>query len=132
MRSHNDEGKILLLCSLTFILQFAWVLGPDSPSLHKMYPFSNQLITVQAYIDYFFRDIGYLILLYLMAHFILGMSNVLSLFFWLWLGYLIDYLLCYNEPFMRINLKLFTLPVSYSLLAGSAMLFITLRNHLKT
>lgn len=136
MRTRKDRAEILILCSLVFALQFAWVLGTDNQDLKKMYPFSNQLITVQAYMDYFFRDISLLIMFYLLAKFIPGMSDVLGFFFWLWLGYLCEYLLCYNEPFYRIHLKawdisLFTLPVSFSLCFGLLMIFTTLYDILK-
>jgi hypothetical protein len=130
MKTLKDSSEILILCTVVFILQFAWVLGVDNPELRKMYPFSDQLVSVQAYMDYFFRDISYMVMIYLMAKFIPGMSDRLGVFFWLWLGYLCEYLLCYNEPFARIPIQLgsillFTLPVSYSLFAGLTMIFIT-------
>lgn len=136
MKSLKDSNEILILCALVFVLQFAWVLGTDNPTPHKMYPFSNQLISVQAYMDYFFRNISYLIMIYLLAKFIPGMSDRLGIFFWLWLGYLCEYLLCYNEPFARIPIQhgsilLFTLPVSYSLFAGLTMISITFYDILK-
>lgn len=136
MRARRDNAEILLLCTFVFTLQFAWILGPDSYDLHKMYPFSDQMISVQAYTDYFFRDISYLIMLYLMTKFIPGLADRLQIFFWLWLGYLIEYLLCYNEPFTRLPIKigailLFTLPVSYSLFAGLTMISLTLYDTLK-
>lgn len=127
MKSLKDSNEILILCALVFVLQFAWVLGTDNPTPHKMYPFSNQLISVQAYMDYFFRDISYLIMIYLLAKFIPGMSHVLGIFFWLWLGYLIEYLLCYNEPFAYLG----PIPISYSLFAGLTMISITLKAIIK-
>lgn len=112
------------------MFQFAWVLAPNTSDVHKMYPFSDQLITVQAYIDYFLRDMSYLILIYLMAKFVPGFSSELGFFFWLWLGYVFEYMLCYNEPFSYFG----PIPISYSLFAGLAMIVviaINIKNHFK-
>lgn len=127
MKTLKDSNEILILCTVVFILQFAWILGVDNPVVHKMYPFSNQLISVQAYMDYFFRNISYLIMIYLMTKFIPGMSHALGIMFWLWLGYLVEYLLCYNEPFAFFG----PIPLSYSLFAGITMIAITLKEILK-
>lgn len=127
MKTLKDSNEILILCSVVFVLQFAWVLGTDNPTPHKMYPFSDQLISVQAYMDYFFRNTSYLIMMYLLAKFIPGMSDRLGIFFWLWLGYMIEYLLCYNEPFAYFG----PIPISYSLFAGIIMIAITLNEIIK-
>lgn len=104
------------------MLQFAWIVIPASTEWRKMYPFSDQLTTIPTYMDYFLRDVSYLIMIYLMAKFIPSMSKVLGIMFWLWFGYVVEYLLIYNEPFAYWGL----LPISYSLFAGAFMLIITL------
>lgn len=135
MRTRKENAEIFIISSLVFALQFAWYLHKDAklkdPPLYLMYPYSNQEISMPAWIDYACRDISYLLLVYLMTKFIPGISQRLSIFFWLWLGYFFDYLLCYNEPFIHIPIQigsilLFTLPVSYSLFAGLTMIYITL------
>lgn len=100
-----------------------------------MYPFSDQLTTIPTYVDYFMRDISYLIMIYLMAKFIPGMSKELNIMFWLWLGYVIEYLLIYNEVITYVSLeKIYIsleIPVSYSLIAGLIMLGVTLKTIFK-
>ncbi len=102
-----------------------------SVEVSKMYPFSDQLISKQAYADYFWRIVTYIILFHLLCFSVPEMRGYFSVLFVLWCGFLLDYYLCYNEQFYERDFGLFLLRVSYSLIAGLVMLGLLLYDILR-
>jgi hypothetical protein len=123
----SEKIKILVLLTLAFILTYAWTWVPASKVRYSYFPFSHQLLSRQAFYDYAFWRVTVLIFLSLMCFILPLIREYLTIFWFLWLGYLCDYLLCYNEPFAHF----LGVPLSYSLFCGLTMIFIALYNILK-
>lgn len=130
------EAKILFGATAVFILQFAYLLIPYSEELHQPFPFykfqdnadgTQNGITWQTYYDYIFRSIGYIILLYIVSNYVPGLNRSIKVLGWLWWGYIIEYLLIYNQEFLWIRF----IPISYSLFAGLAMVLIVCHEFFK-
>lgn len=117
MMERRDRFYILMWSVAVFMLLSAYMLVPESQAEYKMFHFSNVLISKQAYWDYIFRCISYIVIFHVLSYAIPSMRGYFTIYFVLWCGYLIDYYLCYNEPFTHIGL----FPISYSLFAWLIM-----------
>jgi|ERR1051325_6283240 hypothetical protein len=106
---------IILFTALTvFALKYVFLLF-DGPG-KGWFPFSKQILSKAAYIDYLCTDLGYLVIC-VTIYFVSGKSNLSLLLLIIAIGYVIDYLLIYNEPFAHYK----GIGVSYSLLAGMVL-----------
>jgi hypothetical protein len=75
------------------------------------FPFDKQVINVQAYIDYIGTRLCVILLIFALWQY----NEQMFWFFILAIGYLIDYLLIYNNPFAHIYIFDFRTPLSYTM-----------------
>ncbi len=100
---------------ITFALQFAYMIVPASKILKRRFLFSDQLISDQAYYDYLGKNFSYVVICITIA-LISQKLRMPSIFVGiLAFGYVIDYLLTYNNPFMRIIILNKSFPCSYAM-----------------
>lgn len=117
----TDKQRILIPMTIAFILPWAYLLLPYSEVIHQMFPFDDQKITYQAYFDYLFTRISILIIMSIVVILCSKYREYLFTFWLLWIGYIIDYLLFYNQPYGWWH----SVPLCYGLYAGLGMIFIT-------
>lgn len=98
----------------------------DTNKVHSMYPLFNQLITHQTYIDYLARHIELIIASCLFYSFTQNLT--VKIFTWLFVGYLIDYILTYNQPIGHF----YFLPLSYGLYMAITMVLLTIREIIRS
>lgn len=113
--------KILTWLTISFILVWAYLLFPESKVTHRCFPFDWQKLTYQAYFDYLFTRISILIIIGVIVANVPKHREYLFSFWLLWLGYLIDYCLFYNQPYGFWH----SVPLCYGLFAGIGMLSLT-------
>lgn len=124
----KKEIKILVISIIVFLLNYAYLLWPLSSQLHPYFKFNSQLITTQAHVDYICRIIQMILIYYTLANYIPKYRETLFLVSLLWIGYLIDYLLTYNQPLGWYGI----IPISYAFFMGISMILILLYKVLKT
>lgn len=126
--------KALLLITIGYALTWIFLLFPENRFI-KPYVFSNQEISVQAYVDYLTTRIFYFMLILSVREYVseeyVHAVNIVSVFF---LFYIIDYLVIYNYPIGYLKgwsyvhekpTGLF-IPISYSLFMGVNLVLICL------
>jgi hypothetical protein len=122
--------KILFWSIIIFGLEWAYLpvylLEDDTNKVHSMYPLFNQLITHQTYIDYLARHIELIIASWLFYSFTNNLT--VKIFIWLFIGYLIDYILTYNQPIGHF----YFLPLSYGLYMAITMVLLTIREIIRS
>lgn len=122
------KNKILALLTISFVLTSAYLsvyylLDKD---YHQPFPFfhinnEDGGIKWDGYADYLFWRIIVLILIGIITIQTPKYREYLFTFWCLWIGYLIDYLLVFNQPFGWWHF----IPLSYSLFAGISMIALT-------
>lgn len=117
--AERTKAKLLFGVACMFCLQYAYLLIPYGDDLHQPFPLFkfSRGITWQCYYDYLFKETSYLIPIYVLGNYLPEMKSSMRVFFWLWVGFIIEYCLVYNQPFLWISF----IPISYSLFAGLAM-----------
>jgi hypothetical protein len=122
--------KILFWSIVMFGLEWAYLpvywFEYDTNKVHSMYPLFNQLITHQTYIDYLARHIELIIASCLFYSFTQNLT--VKIFTWLFVGYLIDYILTYNQPIGHF----YFLPLSYGLYMAITMVLLTIREIIRS
>lgn len=105
---------VLLGCSATMLCMEFWSLFPFSETMHNPFLFSKQHLSWQSHVDYAATRTGFCILFAVIWYLSGKQWQYLALLL-LMCGYLIDYLLTYNEPFAYSYLFGLKVPVSYTL-----------------
>ncbi|MDW0189337.1 MAG: hypothetical protein QOA70_06765 [Nitrososphaeraceae archaeon] len=106
---------ILFTATIVFALRYAFSLVPNDGK--GWFPFSKQIISKAAYIDYLCIDVGYVVICTAL-YFMTGKSNTALMLLVISIGYVFDYILIYNEPVRYLTFHNSKLGISYSLLAG--------------
>jgi hypothetical protein len=91
-------------------LTAVWNLAPVDRNQYHFFIFSEETLTKAEYIDYLMSRIIFFLLIYLI--------KPSRIFVYLWFGYLIDFLLNFNEADYHIGL----IPVSYTSISFFIML----------
>lgn len=116
------SDKVIIKIIAAFILVWAYMFFPESETLHYPFKYDSQGLSWQAYADYLFTRIAIILLVWCVLDLSPKFREYIFILLFLWVGYLVDYLLCYNQPYAHWHY----IPVCYGLLAGSAMIFIFL------
>jgi hypothetical protein len=127
-RSRQERFYVLAGLFVVFLLQWAYYLAPEGEALPGMFKYSDQLISKQSYYHFIWLNVAFMICIHLVWLSLKQMRLSVGVFFILWFGYLIDYYLCYNEPFAHFG----RLPISYSHIAGLCMLVTVLIDTLRS
>lgn len=120
------RNELLLMVTIAFILMYAYlpIYLIFDHGLHQPFYFCtvpNGGITWYHYADYLSYRIAILIPIYLLGQFIPKYREYLFIYLLLWIGYLIEFLLAFNQPFGYYH----SIPISYSLGAGLSMIILT-------
>lgn len=89
-----------------------------------MFLFDDQKISFQAWVDYAATRAAVCVFLWVIRAAYPEYRAELSVFFWAFVGYLVDYFLIYNDPFAQANLMGLNVPISYTLFMLSALIFV--------
>lgn len=125
---------VLLGCSATLLCMEIWSLWPFSETMHNPFPFSKQELSWQSHVDYAATRTGFCILFAVIWYLSGKQWQYLALFI-LMCGYLIDYLLTYNEPWSYSHLFGHRVPLSYTLfmiISTGAVIFKSILDEWKT
>lgn len=95
--------------------------------VHSMYFFNGQTITYQTYTDYFARHLEILIPVWIFSKLDTNLKTTAITFKWMLVGYLVDYVLTYNQPVGWF----YFIPLSYGLWMGICMAALTIREILR-
>ena len=110
----------ILLITAGFFLSWLWLVLPARKV--KPFPFHKDIeISLQVYYDYVLVRVMYVFFAYLLYQ--AYQTGQMKLVFFLFIGYLVDYLLIYNDPWAWLNFSGVhkvkpegaALPLSYSL-----------------
>lgn len=124
----KQEIKILIISIIVFLLNYVYLLWPESTETFSYFKYNSQLLTKQAYVDYLCRIVQMIVIYYTLSSYIPKYRESLFLIGVLWLGYLIDYKLTYNQPWGWYGI----IPLSYAFFMGIAMILILLYKILTT
>lgn len=112
----RDATKLLLWhVSITvLILQFVYLLWSEDDTQFAFFPYSNQSMTKSCYANFIGIYFSISVLFLLLS----WQTNIKYWISLLWLGFLVDFLLTYNDPFMFYYTHGVYIPISYSLYMG--------------
>ena len=102
-------------------LTVAWNLVSQDRNQYHFFLFSRETLTKAEYLDYLLSRVIYTLLVLLICRYSGSKYQPNPIFFYLWVGYLIDFVLNFNEA----DYHLWILPISYTSIAGLIMLTIT-------
>lgn len=105
---------VLLGCSAALLCMEFYSLFPFSETMIRPFPFHPQELSKQSYLDYAATRAGFCVL-FLTIWWMSGKQWQYLVLFILICGYLIDYLLIYNNPFSYFYLSGRKVPLSYTL-----------------
>jgi hypothetical protein len=100
----------IFLC-LEFYSLFA---GPEYQIEGKRFLFDDTPISFQTWLDYFMTRVAWIIGFKFMRDHILYFWHELDTFAWLMVGYWVDYILIFNNPYARLTLWGYKIPLSYT------------------
>jgi hypothetical protein len=86
----------------------------------KMFPFDETAISFQAWVDYVATRVMVISFLLLLSKLLPYYRRELVVFFWLAVGYLVDFFVIYNNHILRIG----AIKISYTLLMLIIMIFV--------
>lgn len=125
----------LYYLGFVFILVYFYLFIPESDQVFDLYFCDivrrdgtnyRMLVSKQTYVDY----LAWRIVIVIMHFIILSYARKsrryvkqIKLFTILWLGFIADYIIIYNQPVFYHDLGCILLPVSYSLFMGLMMFF---------
>jgi len=115
----KDNVIILFASLIVFLLKYVMIMFPSSDKLYSPFSFSSQKISIQAYIDYLSTALGYVVISAFVWH--VKPNNVTLMVLWLSIGYVIDYLLFYNNPIKTVTIGSHDIGLSYSLFVSIAL-----------
>lgn len=99
---------------VAIMLLEVYSLFPTSERLIAPFPFSQQELTFQVWIDYAAKITAVCVLLWQLRNQTPEYYMELNVLLWLLVGYLIDYFLIYNEPIGHIDILGYQLFISYT------------------
>lgn len=125
--------KYILFITASFIISWAWLMLPASREFSP-FPFYKFKIPVQNYAFYLGERLIYIVLSWVVFELAQDFKFELKVIFFLFVGYAIDYVLVYNQPygwlkgasFVATKPDGFFIPLSYSLLMGLALIILSL------
>lgn len=121
--SEVQQRKLIWLILSTLIIRFLWTLHPDSfiyedpneiPE-HKLFPFSNQLISWPSYISYACLHVVQLIFINVWMNVFNRYKNIFHVWFAIQAIQFGEYFLTYNTPQMSVNIGRYPLPIDLTL-----------------
>lgn len=120
--------KYITAITVGFLFSYFWLILPESRYMKNPFPFFKMQIAIQNYFDYLGSRIFYAILAWVMFDLskTVGYQGEMRIVFVLLIGFVIDYILCYNQPYGWIcksgivfeKPSGFFIPMSYSLVMG--------------
>lgn len=118
-----DKKKQLILIALGFtvyLLKFAFTVFPKTKVLESFFPYDPQLMTRPTYVDMAADCITYVLIFAVFAYVFPRYREILNMTAILFLGYLAEFILRYNNPvgYYIINDKWWgKIPIGYSTIA---------------
>jgi hypothetical protein len=106
----KDPRWVVLWCFIAITGLFLYNLFPRSSDLIYPFPFHSQGLTRQTYVDYLGSRFSMSCLFWTLFIYSPRYKGQLFLFWLLSVGYLVDYLLIYNDPFAMLK----GVPISYT------------------
>lgn len=132
--------NVFIGLSLGYVLIWAYLILPSSDTLYSFFPFHTQLLSKQAYIDYLaWRAL--LALIFVMFWYLADKHNSpyrheYFITMLLWIGFMIDYMLIYNDPGLYFTWTGFTnrypsgelfIPIGYPLIMGMVIFVLVIK-----
>ncbi len=112
------KSKVLILCFIAYALGFMYLLLPYTNQLKHFIPFRKDIeLSLESHVYYMCERVRMCVFFFLVCRVSEHYTKELTLFFWLSIGYLIDYALFYNGTLFNV----WIIPVSYTLIMGAVM-----------
>ena len=132
----EDKGNVYTLagCFLIFCSTFIYLFWPESDEVYDMFFMDiitregakyRMMISKQAYYDYLATRgafVGMHVIILGLSRFKWQMWVIVGA----WFGYLIDYIIIYNQPYFYFKYLGYTLPGMYALLMAVVIFFVLL------
>ena len=90
------------------------IMPKDTPEVQR-FLLSPIPLSFQTWLDYAFKILAACIFISTMWYGLPVARKELKVFFWCGIGYLADYFIIYNDPFAKIHVGSWTIPISYTL-----------------
>jgi hypothetical protein len=111
----SKTALVLFIIFIVFALQYLYMRFDADTTEYKLFPFNEkQLMSIGAYVNSIAIYVSILILCIALMVFIKIERCYLVSVSLLWIGFIIDFILTYNDPFLFYH----NFPMSYSLYAG--------------
>lgn len=112
------KSRVLILCFFAFAMGYIYLLLPYTNQLKHLIPFRKDIeLSLESHIYYMCERLRMIIFFYIVWYCSDHYQKELRLFFFLSIGFLIDYLLFYNGHLFYAGI----IPVSYTLIMGVIM-----------
>jgi|SRR5688572_12995518 len=105
------------------------------PGMHEeveMFLLDDQKISFQAWVDYAATRAAVCLFIWIIRNAYPEHRFELTVFFWAAVGYLVDYFVIYNDPFMKIYPLGFEIPLSYTVFMLLGLIFVVVRSFYKS
>lgn len=110
--------KVLILSLFAFAIGYIYLLLPGANVLRGLIPFRPDIqLSIESHVYYMCERLRYIVFAWIILELSDKYRKELALFFWLNVGFFLDYVLYYNGTLFYIV----WLPVSYSLIMGVIM-----------
>lgn len=93
----------LALLWITMLMGILFLALPYSEVTHDYFPLANQQLTLQMHIWFICNKLVFIIFAYIIANESEMYRNALWVFFWIQVIKFVDYLVCYNNVWVRIT-----------------------------
>ena len=113
------KSRVLFLCLLGYGVSFIYLLLPYTNHLRNdLILFRSDIeLSLESHVYYLCERLRMVIFFYIVLYLSQHYHKELTLFFWLSVGYLVDYLVWYNGHLFYAG----PVPVSYTLIMGAVM-----------
>lgn len=112
------KSKVLIYCLFAYAIGFMYLLLPYTNQLKHLIIFKPEIeLSLESHVYYMCERLRMIIFFYIVWCFSDHYHKELRLFFFLSVGYFIDYMLYYNGNLFYVGI----IPVSYTLIMGVIM-----------
>ena len=125
------HNRVYWLLLVAFGLFNAYQILPESDVLYRPFlmliptregGYYDQEISAQAYLDYMATRVS--LVCFYHAFFLQSREKLVCVFTAVYVGYLIDYVIHYNQPFFYYRVGLWQIPIMYSWIMFFFMIFV--------
>jgi len=112
------KSKVLFVSLFAYSIGYIYLLLPNTNVLRDLIPFRPDIqLSIESHVYYMCERLRYILFAWIILETSAYYKPELKLFFWLNVGFFVDYVLYYNGTIFSIGF----MPVSYALIMGIIM-----------